>query len=88
MVNNETEKLEALSTILRDFFIGQRLDNWTKPYYDGSKDTLHCMIAYTDEPWQKYWHTIRIQSEAECDIRENFDTNECPNIFVSTKLHE
>ena len=24
----------------------------------------------------------------ECDIRENFDTNECPNIFVSTKLHE
>ena len=25
---------------------------------------------------------------AECDIRENFDTNECPNIFVSTKLHE
>ena len=26
--------------------------------------------------------------EAECDIRENFDTNECTNIFVSTKLHE
>ena len=25
---------------------------------------------------------------SECDIRENFDTNECPNIFVSTKLHE
>ena len=24
----------------------------------------------------------------ECDIRENFDTNECPNIFVSTKLHK
>ena len=27
-------------------------------------------------------------SRSECDIRENFDTNECPNIFVSTKLHE
>ena len=26
--------------------------------------------------------------QPECDIRENFDTNECPNIFVSTKLHE
>ena len=26
--------------------------------------------------------------KSECDIRENFDTNECPNIFVSTKLHE
>ena len=25
-------------------------------------------------------------SPPECDIRENFDTNECPNIFVSTKL--
>ena len=25
---------------------------------------------------------------SECDIRENFDTNECLNIFVSTKLHE
>ena len=27
-------------------------------------------------------------SGAECDIRENLYTNECPNIFVSTKLHE
>ena len=27
-------------------------------------------------------------SVSECDIRENFDMNECPNIFVSTKLHE
>ena len=27
-------------------------------------------------------------SVSECDIRENFDTNECPNIIVSTKLHE
>ena len=27
-------------------------------------------------------------SNAECDIHENFDTNECPNIFGSTKLHE
>ena len=28
------------------------------------------------------------QYVTECDIRENFHTNECPNIFVSTKLHE
>ena len=27
-------------------------------------------------------------SPSECDIRENFDTNECPNIFVPPKLHE
>ena len=25
---------------------------------------------------------------SECDIRESFDTKECPNIFVSTKLYE
>ena len=25
---------------------------------------------------------------AECDIREIFDTNERPNLFVSTKLHK
>ena len=29
-----------------------------------------------------------LQLETECDIREIFYTNECPNIFVSTTLHE
>ena len=29
-----------------------------------------------------------IAGACKTDIRENFDTNECPNIFVSTKLHE
>ena len=36
----------------------------------------------------KIWLSYRKRFKAECDIRENFDTNECPNIFVSTKLHE
>ena len=31
---------------------------------------------------------ISIVYNPECDIHENFDTNECPNIFISTKLHE
>ena len=31
---------------------------------------------------------VWIMCGPECDIRENFHTNECPNIFVSTKLHE
>ena len=26
-------------------------------------------------------------TDAECDIRENFDTNKYPNIFVTKKLH-
>ena len=33
------------------------------------------------------WRGVR-NSGSECDLRENFDTNECPNIFVSTKLHK
>ena len=34
VVNNETKKLEAIETVWRGFYTGQRLDNWTKPYYD------------------------------------------------------
>ena len=29
-----------------------------------------------------------LQSVSECGIRENFNTNEYPNIFVSKNLHE
>ena len=42
------------------------------------KWTRHSILKY------KY----KYKYKSECDIRENFDTNECPNIFVSTKLHE
>ena len=38
-----------------------------------------------DRKVQKY---VGPRFEPECDIRENFDTNDCANIFVSTKLHE
>ena len=34
------------------------------------------------------WSEPMLRSSPECDIRENLYTNECPNIFVSTKLHE
>ena len=65
VVNNETKKFEAVETIWRDFYTGQRLDNWTKPYYYDSKDTTYgdtfnCMAAYTDEPWRESWY------ESEC----------------------
>ena len=38
--------------------------------------------------FQKSISTNMAWCETECDIREKFYTNECPNIFVSTKLHE
>ena len=52
LVNNETKKLEAIETVWRDFYTGKRLDNWKKPYYSSSKDTIfndtyNCMIAFT-----------------------------------------
>ena len=31
IVNNETKKLDAVETVWRDFYTGQRLDNWTTP---------------------------------------------------------
>ena len=49
LVKNETKKLEAVETVWRDFYTGQRLDNWTKPYKysigDTSYgDTYNCMV--------------------------------------------
>ena len=44
------------------------------------------LYSLVDCPVPHRWHEHLCQSE--CDIREHFDTNECPNIFVSTKWHE
>ena len=43
------------------------------------RNCVVCSIAYPSSPFQ---------FSKLGDIRENFDTSECPNIFVSTKLHE
>ena len=61
IVNNETKKLEALETVWRDFYTGQRLESWKKPYFrEDSKDTrlgdtYNCMQTYTDVPWDMSW---------------------------------
>ena len=59
-MNNEINKLQAVERIWRDFYTGQRLENWTKPYYSDHDtmygDTYNCMGAYTDEPWEKSWN--------------------------------
>ena len=54
LVNNQTKKLEAVETVWRDFYTGQRLDNWTKPlsrvYQESDSiygDTFNCLAAYT-----------------------------------------
>ena len=60
VVNNETKKLEAVETVWRDFYTGQRLENWTKPYDKRRKDSnygeaFNCIEARTDERWYKSW---------------------------------
>ena len=59
VVKNEIKKLEAEVAVWRDFYTGQRLDDWTKPFWYSTRDlddvTMNCMGAYTDVPWAKSW---------------------------------
>ena len=59
VVNNQIKKLEADVAIWRDFYTGQRLDDWTKPFWYSSRnlkdETMNCMGGYTDVPWEKSW---------------------------------
>ena len=60
LVNNETKRLEAVETVWRDFYTGQRLENWTKPYFFKNSedayfgDTYNCMQVWTGSwiEWQ------------------------------------
>ena len=61
LVNNKTKKLEAVETIWRDYYSGQRLANWSKPYLKVWKDTRYddsynCMQFFTHKPWEKSWY--------------------------------
>ena len=59
LVNNETQKMEAVETVWRDFYSGERLNNWTKPYFSSKEDTLYsdgynCIWLYTSN-WERSW---------------------------------
>ena len=60
LVNNETQKMEAVETVWRDFYSGERLlTNWTKPYFSSKEDTLYgggynCIWLYTSN-WERSW---------------------------------
>ena len=41
VVDNETKKLEAVETVWRDFYTGQRLDIWPIPYQFSYQDEYH-----------------------------------------------
>ena len=79
LVGNEVKKLEAVETVWRDFYTGQRMDTWTKPYYNDELlygETHNCHIFYTDEPWHKSWN------EWECYLPDQG----CPCSYPSQPL--
>ena len=65
LVNNQTRKLEAVETVWRNFYTGQRLENWTF-YYNSEEtmydDTYNCMAAYTWADWTDAWYEWRCHS--------------------------
>ena len=58
---NETKNLQAKETIWRDFYTGQRLDNWTKPYISPKRrdteysENYNCMQVLLGWPWTRCW---------------------------------
>ena len=86
MVNNETKKLEAVETVWRDFYTGQRMGIWTKPYYRTSEtlfgDTYNCMRAFTDMPWNISW------GEWQCIAIGNALKHGCPCSYPTQPLLE
>ena len=60
VVKNVTQMLKAVETVWRDFYTGQQLDNWPKPYFNKRGDTLagdtaNCMEVFVKEPWRMTW---------------------------------
>ena len=78
LVKNKTKKLEAIETVWRDFYTGQRLDNWTKPYYDNSEDTRHgdtynCMLVRTNKPWHQSWEEWQCKKyDQSCPMGDSY----------------
>ena len=73
LVENERKKLEAIETVWRDFYTGQRLDNWSKPYLRGSDleytDIYNCMIGAMSQPWHiswQEWHCLTYDNSCPC----------------------
>ena len=58
--------------------------NVTKMCYRTHDLDLGCRMKIMHKNSKKIIFSVPV-SEAECDIRMNFDTNEYPNIFVSRK---
>ena len=59
-VDNRTIDLEAKGKVWRDYYTGERLEDWSKPYYRQPSDKddgqgTNCMLGLTQFPWEKSW---------------------------------
>ena len=79
LVDNNVIKLEAQEETWRDYYSGERVMNWTKPYHLNDEDTLkgkadNCMVAFTktwrdalgtNKEWEKSWYEESCSNSAE-----------------------
>ena len=72
LAENETKKLEAVETVWRDFYTGERLNNWSKPFTDKSiedtayGDNYNCIQLDKNEPWHKSWYEWQCYTFDSC----------------------
>ena len=65
-INNKTKEMKADETIWRDFYSGEKLHNWTKPWSSSRRDSRYgdnhnCLLVFTDKPWRRSWFEFRCQ---------------------------
>ena len=66
VVDGDTVDLEALEGVWRDYYTGQRLTDFDKPYDDAFfGEDYNCLEVHTDEPWSTSWNGI------QCHTYEN-----------------
>ena len=60
VVDGKTVKMEAVEAVWRDYYTGERIGDWAKPWFRATKDTAYgetfnCMLFYTDVGWDISW---------------------------------
>ena len=65
-VDGNSVPLESLEGVWRDYYTGQRLTDFEKPYDDAFfGEDYNCLEVHTDEPWSTSWNGI------QCHTYEN-----------------
>ena len=66
-VDNRTIDLKAKEEVWRDYYTGERLEDWSKPYYSSNEDKTYgegynCMEGFTRAPsWERSWFEFQCE---------------------------